>query len=350
VAEHFAAMISSARVTFCGSGKSFERRYVTQAGFEYLALPSRPLPHGAREAVAFVVENVAGYLAAGRFLRDERVAAVVGLGGYASVSMARAAARRHVPLVLLEQNVIPGRATRWLARRATLICTAFDATFDKLRCRCPVRVTGNPVRGGFHRRPTEPAAQRQLVILGGSGGAHALNASIPAALYKVRDQLQGWRVVHQSGEAGLAETWTLYGKLGLDVAVVPFLLNMPGVLAATDLVVCRAGGTTLAELAVAGTPAVLLPYPHATDDHQLANAQLFVAGGGCAAIDERTVSGPLEDPVAEILARLLTDSPLRQRMSAAMHALARPNAADDVVALLWSIVSSRAYRAELAVA
>ena len=128
VAEQLAAMIPLVRITFCGGGKPFEREWSAAAGFDYFALPARPLPHGAREAVSFVVENLAGYLAARRFLREESVAAVVGLGGYASVPMAHAAARRRVPLVLLEQNAVPGKATRWLARRASLVCTAFEET------------------------------------------------------------------------------------------------------------------------------------------------------------------------------------------------------------------------------
>ena len=153
VAEQFAATIPSARITFCGSGKSFERRYVTQSGFEYLALPACPLPHGAREAVAFVVENLAGYLAGRRFSRDERVAAVVGLGGYASVSMARAAIRQQVPLVLLEQNAHPrpSDALAGASRHVGLHGLRGGGAIH-LRGRCPVRVTGNPVRSGFHRR------------------------------------------------------------------------------------------------------------------------------------------------------------------------------------------------------
>jgi len=350
VAEELAAAIPRARITFCGSGKAFERHHATQAGFEYLTLPARPLPRGAREAVAFVVENLAGYLAAARFLREQRVAAVVGLGGYASVPMARAAARHRIPLVLLEQNAVAGRATRWLSRRATLVCTAFEQTQRTLHCRCPVRATGNPVRNGFLRscsgaRPI--GVPRQLLILGGSGGARALNESVPRALYKVRQQLHGWRVVHQSGEAGLEPTRTLYGKLALEAAVVPFLPNMPALLAATDLAVCRAGGTTLAELAAAGVPAVLLPYPQATDDHQLANARLYAAGGGCVTIDERNALGRLDDCIAEMLCFVLANDGLRQRMAAAMSELARPNAAADVAGLIWSIVSSRSRRAEL---
>jgi UDP-N-acetylglucosamine--N-acetylmuramyl-(pentapeptide) pyrophosphoryl-undecaprenol N-acetylglucosamine transferase len=350
VAKRLAASVPNVRITFCGSGKAFEQHHVAQAGFGYLAMSSRPLPNGAREAVAFVVENLAGYLTARRFLRDEHVAAVVGLGGYASAPMAKAAARLHVPLVLLEQNVIPGRATRWLSRNATLLCTAFEATQEKIRNRCPIRVTGNPVRETIQPRNVYPSRSRRLVILGGSGGARSLNESVPPALYKVREGLQSWQIVHQTGEAGLNDAKTLYGKLGLNAHVVPFLPNMPKVLAETDFVICRAGGTTLAELAVANVPGVLLPYPRATDDHQLVNAQHFAEGGGCVALDERTSPEPLDDRLASVLGPLLFDEALRNRMSEAMRELARPNAASDVAELIWSIVSSRSRCAELAVA
>ncbi len=122
---------------------------------------------------------------------------------------------------------------------------------------------------------------------------------------------------------------------------------MPRVLAATDLAVCRAGGTTLAELAVARVPAVLLPYPHAADDHQAANARHFAAGGGCITIDERDAPGRLDDQLADMLCFLVANEGLRRQMSAAMSELARPNAAADVAELIWSIVSSRSLRAEL---
>jgi len=361
VAERLAAAIPRVRITFCGSGKTFEREHVSHAGFDYFALPARPLPRGIREAVSFVVANLAGYFAAGRFLRRDRVAAVVGLGGYASVPLGRAAARRGVPLVLLEQNVIPGKATRWLARRATLICTAFGATSSWLHCRCPVRLTGNPIRCGFQSRPSQPpltltlsqgerGSPRQLLVLGGSGGAHALNENLPRALYKVRPQLAGWRIVHQSGQPGLDATRALYGKLALEATVVPFLSDMPQALAATDLAICRAGGTTLAELAATGVPAVLLPYPHATDAHQAANARHFAAAGGCITIDPAEMTGRLDSQLAEIVRAVLASEGLRQRMSAAMCGLARPNAAEDVAELIWSIASSRSHEAAPAVA
>jgi UDP-N-acetylglucosamine--N-acetylmuramyl-(pentapeptide) pyrophosphoryl-undecaprenol N-acetylglucosamine transferase len=385
VAEQLSAMIPRVRITFCGGEKPFERQAVERAGFDFFSLPSRPLPHGAREAFSFVVENLAGYIAARRFLREEHVTAVVGLGGYVSVPMGRAAIRSHMPLVLLEQNAVPGRATRWLAHKATLVCAAFNETVAGLRCHCPVRVTGNPIRFGFDRDtcltlskisalaeengegesgrggdseiptsrshwalkgPAREARSCQLLILGGSGGAHSLNENVPRALYKIRRQLADWRIVHQSGQADLDATKLLYEKLALPATVMPFISDVPAVLRTTDLAICRAGGTTLAELSAAGVPAVLLPYPHAIDDHQLANARHFSADGGCVTIDEREISDPLDDRLADVLCFLLANDTLRERMSAAMHNLARPTAARDVADLIWSIVSSRSLQAE----
>jgi len=345
VAERLAATVPRARITFCGGGKPFERRSIVGAGFDYFALPARPFPHGAREAVAFVVENLGGYVAAGRFLREEHVALVVGLGGYASVPMARAAVRRRVPLVLLEQNVVPGKATRWLAHRATLICTAFEQTQEKLRCQCPVRVTGNPIRHGF-RIATSGAEQRRLLVLGGSNGARSLNENVPRALYKNYGSLRNWTITHQCGESDVEAVRTLYDKFALKATAVPFLSDMPEVLGGTDLAICRAGGTTLAELATAGVPAIVVPYPHATDDHQLANARHFAVGGGCVTIDERGAQGRLDDRMADMVCFLVANDELRRRMSAAMLELAKPNAADDVAELIWSIASSRSRRAE----
>ncbi len=352
VAERLSAAIPRVRITFCGSDKPFERKHVAEAGFDFMALPARPLPRCAREAVSFMVENWASYLSARRFLKEQSVAAVVGLGGYASVPMARAAARHRVPLVLLEQNAMPGKATRWLSSRASLICTAFEETGAHLRCQCPVRVTGNPVRSALtlSQFPRHTGPARQVLVLGGSGGARSLNENVPRALYKVRDQMTDWSIVHQSGDAGLEATRTLYAKLGLAATVLPFVADMPAALAATDLAVCRSGGTTLAELAVAGVPALLLPYPHATDDHQTANAQVFAAGGGCITIDARELPGRLDDHFAEMLCFLLANDRLRERMSAAMRKLARPNAADEVTELIWSIVTSQPLTADLATA
>lgn len=417
-AEQLSASVVSRRITFCGGGKPFERRVVAAADFEYLSLPVRPWPRRSREAIGCLVHNIAGYLAASEFLRREKVAVVVGLGGYASFPMGLAAIRHGVPLVLLEQNVVPGKVTRWLARRASLVCAAYEESLARLRCECPVRVTGNPIRRDFLRKrdsevayprhspavavvsagftdfltveefhgpvgfsnrlpsrvggvfaalaaaeplaavsfpdaapcPSASHGSRQLLVLGGSGGARSLNENVPRALYKVRSLLSGWKIVHQTGEAGAANTQALYRKLGLTASVTPFIEDMAATLGATDLAICRAGGTTLAELAAMRVPAVLMPFPRAADDHQRANAQLYAARGGCVLIDEREVSGPLDNHLADMLCFLLANPQLLGRMALAMHRMAAPHAAEHAAELIWSIASSRSRVREAALA
>ncbi len=387
VAEQIVERMPDARITLVGSGRPLERRLVAEARFEHLVLPCRPTPRRLRDVLPFLVNNVAGYRAARRFIEKENVAVVVGLGGYASVPMARAAVAGGLPLILLEQNVAAGKATRWLSRRASLLCAAFEQTAAEGRLKCPVRVTGNPIRkmgtvtyfsaqrGGAATRgsasvqgPLVAAQPRHifrqsdrsgnafcgkvsgpptvlsgpptsnLLILGGSGGACALNENVPRALDRIRRRLDGWTILHQSGESQFEATAALYRRLDLPALVVPFITDVSGVLAETDLAISRAGGTTLAELAAAGVPAVLLPYPHATADHQLGNARVFASAGGSIVLDQRELSEPLHEHLAGVLWELLGDRQRRTTMSGAMHALAHPAAAAKVADLVLQAV------------
>lgn len=378
VAQRLCQIWPNVRITFAGSGKPFEKEHVEAAGFAYLPLPCRALPRRLSGVIPFLAENLAGYRMAGDFLDRRQVSVVVGTGGYASVPMARAAVRRRVPLVLLEQNVVPGRATRWLARSAAAVCTSFKETSRHLSPKCPVRMTGNPVRRQFLTVATEErkaaipltpktdklgrgryissqdedelfgtstARYRSLLILGGSNGARSLNRYVPPALKKIGAELAGWRIVHQSGTAELAATRRLYEQLGVQATVAAYIAQIPRVINQSDLAVCRAGGTTLAELATAGLPAILVPYPFAADDHQRVNADVFSAAGGCLTLDERDLAGRMEDHLASAISKLITDEQKRNRMSTSMARLARPNAADDVAALVHHLVQPDSRRA-----
>lgn len=373
VAQRLARRMPRARITFVGGGRNFERRHISAAGFEYLALPCRPLPKRIRHLPGFLAQNLAGYMSAHRFVRDEAVSLVVGLGGYASVPLARAAGNRKgkgkPKLVLLEQNTLPGRANRWLARRADAVCVAFDETASYLPRRCPLHVTGTPIRekqaagmlfpepcavavgcggslsAGFDSAHNEfaesgytPAATKRLAVLGGSAGAQSINENVPRALYKVRDRLHGWEIVHQTGEAHLEPTRVLYRKLGIEATVMPFIADVPELLDRSDLTICRGGGSTLAEVAAAGTPAVILPYPHAADDHQRKNADLFRQSGGCLLLDERETGGRLDDRLATSLDGLLENDARRQRISQTVRRLGRPQAAETIADLIEEMV------------
>ena len=276
-------------ITFAGTGAARERHTVRLAGHHYTMIPAQPMPRNPLQALRFVTDNVAGYCAARWMLREQRVSLVVGLGGSTSVAVVRAAVARGIPVVLLEQNAVPGRTTRWLSRAAAMVCAAFDEVRPHLHVQAPVTVTGNPSRTAFeelyfkvHGRsaaaapragdvrlaaaappldPANAARQRRLVIIGGSGGARSLNESIPSALKKLGDALAGWQIVHQTGDGQLQETEARYAQVGVRALTVTHIDEIASVLFASDLVVSRSGGTMLAELALAGAPAILVPYP-----------------------------------------------------------------------------------------
>ena len=348
VAERLARDYPQAQITFCGTGKPFERQQVASAGYQYLALPCRPFPRRPREALRFVTDNVSAYYSARRFLRANNVAMVIGLGGYASVAMARAAIRRGVRLVLVEQNAVPGLATRWLSPRAELVFAAFDQVRSRLQSGCRLRITGNPIREEFlallDRPPLylrQPASHRRaLLVLGGSGGARVLNQHVPLALYKASAAIKDWRIVHQTGPRDVDSTSQLYRKLGLKATVAPFIRNMAHVLLHTDLAISRAGGTTLAELAAAAVPAILLPYPYAADDHQRTNAEAFVADGACRLIDQLDETERLDNQLAATVLELVSDPTLRHRMAEAMQRRARPQAARQIAAAIATYLPS----------
>ena len=346
VAAELAKLPSPPRITFAGGGKSFESKRVTEAGFEYFECACAPMPRGVGGWLRFATKNFAGKRAAKRFLRREIVNLVVGMGGYVSVPMARAAVSTRIPLVLMEQNAYPGKVTRWMANRAVLICAAFDEIRQHLDSVGPVRVTGNPVREGFKPR-LKPRAMKsfehRLLVLGGSGGAGSLNEQVPHALKKLRGSMTGWQVVHQTGSRDLDSTRQRYRELGMEdmATTVQFVENFPQVLRRADLAISRAGGTTLAELAAIGVPAVLIPFPDATDDHQLQNAEVFAAAGAARLINEQAVDGNLEDAMVATLAELVADADKRDQMAAAMRGLARLDAAWQVARMIYDLATQK---------
>ena len=353
VAQQLRARNPQARLTLCGCGVELEQRHVAEAGFDYLAIESRPLTRSPRGLIPFLAEQISGQRASARFLRDEQVDGVVATGGYASAAMARAAIRSDVPLVLVEQNVVPGRVTRWLASRAAAICTSYAETENALKAGGPVYLSGNPLRDGFaeiasranvhHENAND--GEKRLVVLGGSNGSESLNQNVPRALYKIRDVLAGWEIIHQTGHQQAEQTALLYKKLGIRASVSPFIINMPQVLGRADFAISRAGGTALAELAVAGVPAVVVPYPFAVDDHQRRNAEHYEAAGGVCLLDGRKLPGRLDDHLATALHPLVENESRRNSMRDAMLQSARPGAAPFVARVVEQLLKVRLQQA-----
>ena len=164
---------------------------------------------------------------------------------------------------------------------------------------------------------------------------------MPAAIYKAGAALAGWEIIHQTGERDHLATLTRYEKFGVAARLAPFFDDLPRLLADCDLAISRAGGSTLAELAVCGVPAILLPYPHAADDHQRANADLLAAAGAARMLDEREVSGRLDNALARSLTELARNAPLRGLMAERLARVARPDAARQVADHVAAILQAR---------
>ncbi len=343
VAERLRTILPDCRITFCGSGCRFDRIQTHRSGFQYIGLPSAPTPKSFRSGWRFSSKNFRGLRAASEFVDREHVSLVVGLGGFSSVPMAWAAARRKLPLVLLEQNIVPGRATRWLASSADVVCLPWAQGRKHLPASIRVEITGNPVRAEFVAARRIPVAERKcrrVVIFGGSQGARQLNEEVPKALYKLRGLLAGWEIVHQTGEAARAATKRLYDNLQVPACVVPFVHHPAAVLRKTDLVVCRSGGTTLAELAVLGVPAVLVPYPNSAGDHQRHNAEFFATAGATVVVDPRDQRRRVAELLAEALQTPLDNGDHLALMRQSMTRLACVDAVNCVVETILALLRS----------
>jgi UDP-N-acetylglucosamine--N-acetylmuramyl-(pentapeptide) pyrophosphoryl-undecaprenol N-acetylglucosamine transferase len=354
VAHHLRETAGS-RVTFLGTGSDFESRNATIAGFQYVQIWPDAQSSGLSRAWRQLTDPIAAYRAAKRLLKTRLPDVVVGLGGEASAPALRAAGALGIPTVLLEYNALPCDATQKYADQAALVCGGFESLRDNLATATPLQIVGNPVRAAFARvcqlRQRTMVArarairkghsvERQIVVLAGTGDDGAvLNDQVPKALYKLRRELAGWKILHQTGRRGRRSTQSLYRKLGLAAEVTAYIPDMPRVLLASDLAIVRPGGITLFELAAAGVPAAVVPSETPNERHQLANAAAFEQ----AAIRIVTESGErrLDDRLAEALGGMVTNSRQRLRMSAAMLSRAKPDAAARVAAAVLELSDSK---------
>lgn len=265
---------------------------------------------------------------------------VLSMGGYVAGPGGVAAWLLRRPLLVHEQNRVAGFTNRKLAALARHVLLGFADTLPRGEW------VGNPVRTAIsalpspERRTAGRNGRPRLLVLGGSLGAQALNHALPRALAQL-PPAQRPEVLHQAGSRGLDEARSAYAQAGVQAQVVPFIDDMAGSYGWADLAVCRAGALTLAELAAAGLGALLVPYPHAVDDHQTRNAEVLVAAGAAELIQEDDLNEPPHDArrLLQRLAALLSDRPRMLSMAKAAHALAKPDAARSIAQLCIEVAA-----------
>jgi len=325
-----------AAVAWLGTERGLEARLVPAAGLPLHTLPVAGLRGrgvGAWLAAPFRIARAVA--AAARLLRSLSPDVVLGMGGYAAGPGGVAAWLLRRPLVIHEQNAIPGLTNRLLAPLARRVLAAFPGAFPEGP---KVTVTGNPVRAEIAALPA-PAARwagrtgpTRLLVLGGSQGARALNEALPAALARLPAAARP-AVRHQAGPAHAEAVRAAYARVGVAAEVLPFIEDMAAAYAWADLVVARAGALTVAELAAAGVGALLVPYPHAVDDHQRANARWLERAGAAEIVTE-----PLEPAaLAARLAALLAGREALLRRAEAARRAALPDAAERVAAVCLEV-------------
>lgn len=336
---HALKSLADLDVVFAGSPRGLETKVVPQHGYALELLDVEPMKGGgAARAVRSALVAARAMRHARAFVRHMKPAVVLSVGGYAAGPAALACVSQRVPLAVLEPNSTLGFANRLLAPFAKRAYVAWAETARVFRGD-KARLYGVPLRPGFEPRAYTPSSgPKRVLVLGGSQGAQALNERLPKAITRVVAQMGPVEVVHQAGRDRDEPVRAAYGSTP-GVRVVPFLDDVAGEMAAADLVVARAGAVTVAEISAIGRAAILVPFPHAADDHQAKNAMALAELGGAVCIRQEAAD---EARIATEIASILSDDARRVRMADAAREHGRPHAAMDIAKDVLELAGIRA--------
>jgi UDP-N-acetylglucosamine--N-acetylmuramyl-(pentapeptide) pyrophosphoryl-undecaprenol N-acetylglucosamine transferase len=320
----------SAEVLFIGTERGLEKRLVPAAGFRLQFVKVGALNRvSLAKRLKTLLDLPRAVFAAGRMLDEFQPDVVIGVGGYASGPAMLSAIRKRIPTLAFEPNLVPGFANRMVARFVSAAAVHFEQTARYFR---NPHVTGVPVRPAFFQIPRKPYLQSSptLLVFGGSQGARAINQAMIRALPELMKRTLGLHVVHQTGERDYNQVRDGYAQAGVAAEVHKFIDDMPAFFARADVVLCRSGASTVAEIAAAGKPAVFVPFPLAADDHQRRNAEAMEQAHAAVVLEETKLD---EVWLVDTIAVLLEFPERLARMGDAARAMAHPDAAKDIAEL-----------------
>ena len=332
-------------VLFVGTARGMEAKAVPKAGYALELIDVGPLKgQGLLGLLRGLLRLPRALWQSRNILRKFDPDMVVGVGGYASGPMVMAAFLLGVPRAIQEQNALPGFTNKVLGRIAQAVFISFDEARPFFPAK-KVHLLGNPIRRAFldnYLHEKVPDARLSIFVTGGSQGAHGLNLRVAEALESLAPALgKGLRVLHQTGVKDAEEIQKRYAALassGAELVAVPFIDDMAKAYADADLLVCRAGATTIAELTVCKKPAILVPFPFAADDHQTVNAKSLVTAGAAICIQEKDLTGA---QLAKEIRSLADDREQLKKMSRQSGLLGRPEAAREIADVCVELCAAR---------
>lgn len=331
--------------TGLSGGLPKEQELALAAGWEYQGVSATGLSRRSLSIAQDIMINLRGVGEAKEILRRFIPHAVIGTGGYAMAPTLRAAVSLGLPTLLHEQNAYPGWANRYLANKVDMICLSLEAARSHFPAATRMLLTGMPVRAEIMSTGREAAyrffgiaeAERErptLLVTGGSQGARRLNEAVCGCYEELL--AAGFRILHLTGEAHYEKCRAAAAGLGQEnLYILPYIKEMQYALAIADLAIARAGASFLAEAAITGLPALLVPYPYAANDHQTLNAQTFAEAGAARLIPDKLLDNV---SLAFQARKLLDDVEERRRMSQAAKSFARPDALDSIITAVYELI------------
>ena len=335
-AEEIRSRFNEAEIIFFGTDKKFEKRCVEQRGFQFQQMRARKWEKSYKGVFMFIVTMFISVIESILAIRKFNPDIVVGLGGYASVAPIIAAKLHSIPAILLEQNVIPGKANRFLSKWVDEVYCHWRGSLKWFNKANVVRITGTPIRKNILYSQRNRSAEKfglssykkTILVTGGSQGAQAINEVILRCLPKLEPLSNELQIIHCTGEYGYEVAKVAYKQANINAFVCSFLDDMGAAFSMADVIICRGGATTIAEFTAVGIPAILIPYPYAADNHQYWNAMELASNGGGYLLQQIDLT---PEKIIELITDLFNNKEKYDRMKMFNKEMGMPNAAMRVV-------------------
>jgi UDP-N-acetylglucosamine--N-acetylmuramyl-(pentapeptide) pyrophosphoryl-undecaprenol N-acetylglucosamine transferase len=345
IAQEISSRFPGTRIIFFGTSKKNESGYIGNSGYEFKQIKACKLTSFIRLPF-FLFASVIGIIQSLNNIIKIKPDIIVGLGGYGSVLPVVAAFFTGIPIVLIEQNVIPGRANLKMARWVDVILCQWESTTKRFKNVRSISVTGIPIRRGIVENETEinnnpfgfDSRGKTLLVMGGSQGASAINEIILKSIPRLKKLIPDIQVIHLTGKQGYKEAKDTYNNLGINSVVSEYFNDIGAAYRWSDLVVCRAGANTIAEISAVGIPAILIPYPYATDNHQYWNANELERIGGAIVVKQEDLD---TERMVELISNLLVNEEKLNNMRKFNRSINTPFAGTRVVDKIYQTLEKK---------